>query len=1044
MKKASTAAVTSSTTSSVADWASTSSISEKAKQTATHVNETAHISSIISETTRGSQSSTSTTTSQPVAPTTGSATSTEAGKETDDAFSDASFLSFEDWKRQILEKDKDNLKDGKGNTQGTGEREETLDSLGDDHEIHIDFGALFGGDKDKRKTQQKPKGEAKSDRRDDRDDQKEVAKAGQQEAARYRSKDAGKTCKERTNFASFDSGAQIMKANPEAQSASQILSENKDRYMLNTCGAKNKFLIVELSDSILVDTVALANFEFFSSTFRTFRLSVSAEYPVKLEKWVELGVFEAKNAREIQAFRIEDPRIWARYLRIESLSHYGNEFYCPVSLLRVHGRTMIQDILSQEHPEEEEVAQKEPLKEEVGETMIPEAIADVVEEEEKVEAGLKEAKEALEQLVKTAANITGTHNASFHTDRIYEVETLLENASQKLLTSPWGKTKSMEDLFNESERLSRCYPWEQELENLTTQSRSNTTNPPDNRTADPITRTEEVVLPDATISPTSTRDASQPTIAHNVTQPALQTITPGAVVEVKLDASVDSAEKPLSSSPISSQPSSFPAAQSSSTSVIPAAHNTTSSIQASVNRASTSTSQHAQPTTQESFFKNVSKRLTLLESDSSLSLKYIEEQSRSLRSAFKSAEKRQLTKVTEFLDNLNNTVLPRLEGYREQYENIWQSTVWELEEQKRVLSAETGALSERLRHLADELVFQKRMAIAQSILLLLCLVLVLFGRYLPGGIEIWRHHVAGMRDTRHDEQAMERLHSGVSSPDYRSPDTSPGPRRKWTEKESKRPALGRRMHSDVSQRSQSVVDGGPRTPFSDYSDIEPISPPPEKKEDNSWPFNGSDIIEGVRRRLPGDEEPVARRNTFGRDASSDRGGELSPEESDLSYVKMEMEMEEAMNKESLPAFQGAPHYSPSQLQRQRQSQQQSSSASFTGSPAAAVNTMNVVDSGVGRSASMGRATSDMERLWFDSPEQSVHRLPRHSGNRENLNQGYVSDGARAPRIRVTPESLQQVNGRGSGHAGQGCPETPTPRRFSIARKPLPALPPGEK
>jgi hypothetical protein len=32
-----------------------------------------------------------------------------------------------------------------------------------------------------------------------------------------------------------------------------------------------------------------------------------------------------------------------RYLRIEFLAHYGNEFYCPVTLLRVHGTTMMEE-----------------------------------------------------------------------------------------------------------------------------------------------------------------------------------------------------------------------------------------------------------------------------------------------------------------------------------------------------------------------------------------------------------------------------------------------------------------------------------------------------------------------------------------------------------------------------------------------------------------------------------------------------------------------------------------------------------------------------
>lgn len=71
---------------------------------------------------------------------------------------------------------------------------------------------------------------------------------------------------------------------------------------------------------------------------------------------------------------------------------------------------------------------------------------------------------------------------------------------------------------------------------------------------------------------------------------------------------------------------------------------------------------------------------------------------------------------------------------RQQYDQIWQSTVLALETQREQSDREITALGTRLNLLADELVFQKRMAIFQSVLLLCCLVLVLFSRgVLSGG-----------------------------------------------------------------------------------------------------------------------------------------------------------------------------------------------------------------------------------------------------------------------------------------------------------------------
>lgn len=129
---------------------------------------------------------------------------------------------------------------------------------------------------------------------------------------------------------------------------------------------------------------------------------------------------------------------------------------------------------------------------------------------------------------------------------------------------------------------------------------------------------------------------------------------------------------------------------------------------------------------QESFFKSFQKRLQMLESNASLSLQYIEDQSRALRDAFNKVEQRQLSKTTSFLDQLNSTVLSELREFRQQYDQLWQSTVIELEMQRERYHHETEAMNARLGILADELIFQKRISILQMMLVLICLALVLF------------------------------------------------------------------------------------------------------------------------------------------------------------------------------------------------------------------------------------------------------------------------------------------------------------------------------
>jgi hypothetical protein len=179
-------------------------------------------------------------------------------------------------------------------------------------------------------------------------------------------------------------------------------------------------------------------------------------------------------------------------------------------------------------------------------------------------------------------------------------------------------------------------------------------------------------------------------------------------------------------------------------------------------------SQPPQPSTQESFFKSVHKRLQQLESNSTLSLKYIEEQSRILRDAFTKVEKRQVSTTSNFLANLNQTVISELQGLRQAYDHLWQSTVIELEGQRQLSQHEMLAMSARLTMVADELVWQKRMGILQSTLLLLCLALVLFGRTSNGYLEMPIMQQMMNRSTAALRTSWESP-PGSPSPESRSP-----------------------------------------------------------------------------------------------------------------------------------------------------------------------------------------------------------------------------------------------------------------------------------
>ncbi|KAF5898844.1 SUN domain-containing ossification factor-like isoform X1, partial [Clarias magur] len=149
-----------------------------------------------------------------------------------------------------------------------------------------------------------------------------------------------------TNYASVECGAKILASNPEAKSTSAILMENVDVYMLNPCSNKIWF-VIELCQPIQVKQLDIANFELFSSTPKDFLVSISDRYPTN--KWAKLGTFHARDERTVQSFPLDEHlyakyvKMFTKYIKVELLSHFGSEHFCPLSLLRVFGTSMMEE-----------------------------------------------------------------------------------------------------------------------------------------------------------------------------------------------------------------------------------------------------------------------------------------------------------------------------------------------------------------------------------------------------------------------------------------------------------------------------------------------------------------------------------------------------------------------------------------------------------------------------------------------------------------------------------------------------------------------------
>ncbi|KAJ4379272.1 hypothetical protein N0V86_005317 [Didymella sp. IMI 355093] len=714
--------------------------------------------------------------------------------ETDSPFDNANFLSFDEWKARNLAQagqSPDSVGQGRAASAEQGPRRRpvnvnALDSLGEEAEIDIDFsgfgdpseGSSIGNDIASRASggeAAKPTGEAD--------------KPGSGSWAL--SKDAGKTCKERFNYASFDCAATVLKTNKKAKGSSAVLSEHKDSYMLNECSVDNKFLIVELCDDILVDTVVLANYEFFSSMFRHFRVSVSDRYPVKMERWRTLATFEARNSRDIQPFLITEPQIWARYLRIEFLTQYGNEFYCPLSLLRVHGTTMMEQFRREEE-----------------EARGGDDDAESIEEEQDVVKPADGSGPIPADQVPVIPAKEETSKSS--------VAVPAESTTQSTVSSNKQPT-SNEAVLQPSTAGEPSVSGQ--VSTSTTNSRSLVTpvNVPTNNAANHSSSTlsesssskeSEINMQDRRASATTA--ASQHTQASTPNQspaPVTPPVASGASLSRKESSTRSSGYDAVAPPP----PANYSPAKPSNNST--AAH---SSV-ASQSRSSPTQPNAAAPSTQESFFKSIHKRLQYLEANSTLSLQYIEEQSRILRDAFIKVEKKQLAKTEKFLEYMNTTVITELKHYRNLYEQLWQSTVIEIESIKEKQNKDIGEIGARLTMMADELVWQKRMAVVQSTLLLLCLGLVLFAR-------------SGTMGAAADMPIVQQLGTKYSSffdspPPQRGPRETNADRRRRSFKNmwrsdtsaglSDRSGRGRNINSDMDSddaRSPVQIEYSPPTP----------------------------------------------------------------------------------------------------------------------------------------------------------------------------------------------------------------------------------------
>ncbi len=158
-----------------------------------------------------------------------------------------------------------------------------------------------------------------------------------------------KRLKDRINYASSACSARILASNPEAAAPSALLSPSKDTYLRYACALKDKFVVVELCEAIKIDTVVLANYELFASTVGGFKVYGAVDKLTDpgvmqvLWKLILTAEMSDRLASQDQAFPVESGA-FIKYLRIEFNDQFhGHERLCPISVLKVYGKTMLDE-----------------------------------------------------------------------------------------------------------------------------------------------------------------------------------------------------------------------------------------------------------------------------------------------------------------------------------------------------------------------------------------------------------------------------------------------------------------------------------------------------------------------------------------------------------------------------------------------------------------------------------------------------------------------------------------------------------------------------
>ena len=91
------------------------------------------------------------------------------------------------------------------------------------------------------------------------------------------------------------------------------------------------------------------------TSFFVFQVFGSVRFPSR--EWTDFGKFDVKEARTMQNFSVPSSVSgFFKFVRVEMLEHYGKEHYCPITVFRVFGTSMVEEYVDSVDDDEADAA----------------------------------------------------------------------------------------------------------------------------------------------------------------------------------------------------------------------------------------------------------------------------------------------------------------------------------------------------------------------------------------------------------------------------------------------------------------------------------------------------------------------------------------------------------------------------------------------------------------------------------------------------------------------------------------------------------------